>query len=165
MSKKNTLPEVDTNKVMKTAEGTNVKTPIVSNKREHKLNFKPVDEVEYEVIKYDNPEIVEKMQKDYPQMSGEYLRIMFTQYEIFCKKNLDYGPSNIALGTSLSTDEEKKTSLSGVWFRMMDKIQRLKQLVVLSKSNNVGEATEDTYQDLANYSIISQIIQAGKWGK
>ena len=140
-------------------------TPVVSNKREHKLNFKPVDEVEYEVIKYDNPEIVEQMQKDYPQMSGEYLRIMFTQYEIFCKKNLDYGPSNIALGTSLTTDEEKKTSLSGVWFRMMDKISRLKQLVVLGKSNNVGEATEDTYQDLANYSIISQIIQSGKWGR
>ena len=141
------------------------KEPVVSNKREHKLNFKPVDEVEYEVIKYDNPEIVERMQKEYPEMSGEYLRIMFTQYEIFCKKNLDYGPSNIALGTSLSTDEEKKTSLSGVWFRMMDKISRLKQLVVLGKDNNVGEATEDTYQDLANYSIISQIIQSGKWGK
>ena len=165
MSKKNTLPEVDTNKVMKTAEGTDVKKPVVSNKRQHKLNIKPVDEVEYEVIKYDNPEIVEQMQKDYPLMSQEYLRIMFTQYEIFCKKNLDYGPSNIALGTSLSTDEEKKTSLSGVWFRMMDKISRLKQLVVLGKDNNVGEATEDTYQDLANYSIISQIIQSGKWGK
>ena len=34
------------------------KEPTISNKREHKLNFKPVDEVEYEVIKYDNPEIV-----------------------------------------------------------------------------------------------------------
>ena len=66
---------------------------------------------------------------------------------------------------ALKRDEEKKTSLSGVWFRMMDKISRLKQLVVLSKDNNVGEATEDTYQDLANYSIISQIIQSGKWGK
>ena len=149
----------------KSTTETTTKSPIVSNKREHKLNFKPVDEVEYEVIKYDNPEIVERMQKEYPEMSGEYLRIMFTQYEIFCKKNLDYGPSNIALGTSLSTDEEKKISLSGVWFRMMDKISRLKQLVVLSKDNNVGEATEDTYQDLANYSIISQIIQSGKWGK
>ena len=149
----------------KSTTETTTKSPVVSNKREHKLNFKPVDEVEYEVIKYDNPEIVERMQKEYPEMSGEYLRIMFTQYEIFCKKNLDYGPSNIALGTSLSTDEEKKISLSGVWFRMMDKISRLKQLVVLGKSNNVGEATEDTYQDLANYSIISQIIQSGKWGK
>jgi hypothetical protein len=149
----------------KSTTETTTKSPVVSNKREHKLNFKPVDEVEYEVIKYDNPEIVERMQKEYPEMSGEYLRIMFTQYEIFCKKNLDYGPSNIALGTSLSTDEEKKTSLSGVWFRMMDKISRLKQLVVLGKDNNVGEATEDTYQDLANYSIISQIIQSGKWGK
>jgi hypothetical protein len=48
---------------------------------------------------------------------------------------------------------------------MNDKIQRLKQLVVLSKKDNVGEAIEDTFQDMSVYGIIAQIVSSGKWGK
>jgi hypothetical protein len=48
---------------------------------------------------------------------------------------------------------------------MNDKIQRLKQLVVLSKKDNVGEAIEDTFQDMSVYGIIAQIVSNGKWGK
>lgn len=164
-NKKNTLPKVDTDKVMKSVEGTGTKSPKVTNKRKHKLNIKPVGEQEYEVIRYDNPEIVEQAEKDYPEMTMEFKRILFDQYELFCKKNHDYGPSNIALGTSLTTEEDKKLSLSGIWFRMMDKINRLKQLVVIGTDNKVDESILDTYQDLSNYAIISQIIQSGKWGK
>lgn len=114
---------------------------------------------------YKNPKIVEETERLYPEMTMEFKRIMFDSYELFCKKNMDYSPSNIALGTSLSTDEEVKVSLSGIWFRMMDKIQRLKQLVVLGNQNQVDESINDTYQDLSNYAIISQIVKNGKWGK
>jgi hypothetical protein len=48
---------------------------------------------------------------------------------------------------------------------MNDKIQRLKQLVLLGKPDTVGEAVEDTYQDLSVYNIIAQIVLKGKWGK
>jgi hypothetical protein len=149
------------------AKQTSTSPKIVSQKstREHKLNVKPVDEVEYEVIQYDNPKIVEETERLYPEMTMEFKRIMFDSYELFCKKNMDYSPSNIALGSSLSTDEEVKVSLSGIWFRMMDKIQRLKQLVVLGNKNQVDESINDTYQDLSNYAIISQIVKNGKWGK
>jgi len=165
MSKKNTLPEVDTNKVMKTAEGTNVKTPIVSNKREHKLNIQPVGETERSVLKFDDPEAVQKLEEMYPEMYQAFLEILFTNLEVFAKKNLDYGTDNISLGTTLSTEEDRKLSLTGIWFRMQDKANRLKQLVVLGKENNVKESIEDTYQDLANYAIISMIILKQKWGK
>jgi hypothetical protein len=53
----------------------------------------------------------------------------------------------------------------GLWFRMNDKIQRIKQLVVLGVQDNVGEAVDDTYQDLSVYSIIAQLVKNGKWGK
>jgi len=139
--------------------------PTVTNKREHKLNIKPIGEQEYEVIRYDNPEIVEQAEKDYPEMTMEFKRILFDQYELFCAKNHDYGPGNIALGSSLTTEEDKKLSLSGVWFRMMDKVNRLKQLVVVGTDGKVDESVIDTYQDLSNYAIISQIIKNGKWGK
>ena len=136
-----------------------------TQKREHKLNFKPVDEVEYEVIRYDDPAIVEEIEKQYPQTTMEFKRIMFDQYELFCKKQSNYGPENISVGTKLETEEEKKVSLTGLWFRMNDKIMRLKQLVVLGGQDNVGESINDTYQDLSVYGIIAQIVKNNKWGK
>lgn len=136
-----------------------------TKKREHKLNFKPVDEVEYEVIRYDDPAIVEEIEKQYPQTTMEFKRIMFDQYELFCKKQSNYGPENISVGTKLETEEEKKVSLTGLWFRMNDKIMRLKQLVVLGGQDNVGESINDTYQDLSVYGIIAQIVKNNKWGK
>ena len=133
--------------------------------RTHKLNFKPIDEVEYEVIQYDDPKIVEEIEKMYPQTTMEFKRIMFDQYELFCKKQSNYGPENISVGSKLETEEEVKVSLTGLWFRMNDKIMRLKQLVVLGNKDNVGESVNDTYQDLSVYGIIAQIVKNGKWGK
>jgi hypothetical protein len=133
--------------------------------REHKLNMKPVDEVEYEVIRYDNPEIVEEVEKLYPETTMEFKRILFDQYELFCKKQLNYGPSNISVGSNLETPEEIKVSLTGLWFRMNDKINRLKQLVVMGSKDSVGESIQDTYQDLSVYGIIAQIVSNKKWGK
>jgi hypothetical protein len=46
---------------------------------------------------------------------------------------------------------------------MNDKIQRLKQLVVLGEPDVVGEAIEDTFQDLSVYGIIAQIVQVKKF--
>ena len=134
-------------------------------KREHKVNFMAQDEVEYEVIRYDDPDIVEEIEKKYPQTTMEFKRIMFDQYELFCKKQSNYGPENISVGTKLETEEEKKVSLTGLWFRMNDKIMRLKQLVVLGGQDNVGESVNDTYQDLSVYGIIAQIVKNNKWGK
>jgi hypothetical protein len=121
------------------------------------------DEVAF--IKYDNPQIIEQVEKEYPEMTDEFKRIMFTQYELFCLKQSNYGPNNISVGTKLETAEDKKLSLTGLWFRMNDKIQRLKQLVVLSKEDSVGESIEDTFQDLSVYGIIAQIVSNGKWAK
>jgi hypothetical protein len=135
-----------------------------STKR-HNLNMKPLDEVEYSVIKYDNPDIVETMEKEWPEMTDEFKRIMFTQYELFCKKQANYGPDNISVGSDLKSRADKNIALTGLWFRMNDKIQRLKQMVVQGKKDEVGEAIEDSYQDLSVYGIIAQIVSNGKWAK
>jgi len=139
-------------------------------KRQH--NFKPqivekpIEEEQYdEVIKYDNPQVVAQMEKEWPEMTAEFKRIMFTQYELFCLKQSNYGPDNISVGSKLETDDEVKVSLTGLWFRMNDKIQRLKQLVVLGKQDNIGESCEDTFQDLSVYGIIAQLVANGKWAK
>lgn len=118
--------------------------------------------IEYE---FKSPKVIEQIERDYPQMTAEYKKIMMEQYETFCLKQSNYGPSNISVGTSLSTPDDVKLSLVGLWFRMQDKISRLKQLVVLGKQDNVGEAVEDTFQDLSVYGVICQLVNRGKWAK
>ena len=149
-----------------TETGTTTQKKVVKKQtRNHKLNFKAPDEVEYSVIKYDNSDIVEEMEKQWPEMTDEFKRIMFTQYELFCKKQANYGPDNISVGYDLKTKADINISLTGLWFRMNDKIQRLKQMVVQGKKDEVGEAIEDSYQDLSVYGIIAQIVSNGKWAK
>ena len=100
---------------------------------------------------------------NYPTLTTEYKKIMMEQYIIFCKKHRNYGTGNVNVGTNLETDNDVKLSLTGLWFRMNDKIQRLKQLVVLGEPDTVGESINDTFQDLSVYGIIAQIVQQKKF--
>jgi hypothetical protein len=135
------------------------------------INKKPIvvkpkkSEEELSFVKFDNPLIIKEIEKNFPEMTDEYKRIMWTQYEIFCKKQHNYGPDNISVGTDLKTVEDIKLSMSGLWFRLNDKIQRLKQLTINNKVDIVAESVQDTLSDLSNYGIIGQIVKNKKWGK
>ena len=107
---------------------------------------------------------VKQCEEKYPETTAEFKKILKEQYEIFCRKQLNYGPDNISGGTSLKTNEDVRFSLMGLFFRMNDKVQRLKQLVVLGNQDTVGESIDDTYQDLSIYGIIAQIVKRQKWG-
>ena len=106
---------------------------------------------------------VEWCEANYPDMTAEYKKIMMEQYIIFCKKHRNYGTGNINVGTNLETDGDVKLALTGLWFRLNDKIQRLKNLVVLGEPDTVGESLTDTFQDLSIYGIIAQIVQQKKF--
>ena len=45
------------------------------------------------------------LQKESPNLYKSYESIMLEQFELFCKKQLDYGISNISTGADLNTDE------------------------------------------------------------
>lgn len=108
---------------------------------------------------------VKKCEELYPETTREFKKILKDQYELFCRKQLNYGPDNISVGTRCESDEDVKLSQTGLWFRMNDKIQRLKQLVVLGKDDTVGESIQDTYIDLSVYGVIAQIVSRKKWAK
>tara|TARA_R110002020_G_scaffold127349_2_gene285733 strand:+ start:207 stop:596 length:390 start_codon:yes stop_codon:yes gene_type:complete len=112
-----------------------------------------------------NEVAVQFIEKTYPETAKEFKRLQNEQYDLFCKKQMDYGPSNIAMGTSLDTDEEKRLSKIGLIVRINDKIQRLINLVVKNNREAQNEPTVDAFKDLACYGIIAQIVQNGKWGK
>ena len=109
--------------------------------------------------------IVELMEKEWPEMTNEFKRLQMEQYLLFCKKQHDYGPSNISVGTQLQTEADVKLSLTGLWFRMNDKIQRLKTLLMGNKESAVDEPLEDAYLDVSNYGIMATVVKNGKWGK
>ena len=110
--------------------------------------------------------IVKQMEQDWPGMTKEFKRLQKEQYVLFLHKQHDYGPGNISVGTQLATPEEIKLSLTGLWFRMNDKIQRLKTLLMSGRENAVeGEPMEDAFLDVSNYGIMATIVKNGKWGK
>ena len=115
-----------------------------------------------EFSKEDN-EAVEWCEDNYKDMTTEYKKIMMEQYVLFCKKHRNYGTGNINVGTNLETDNDVKLALTGLWFRLNDKVQRLKQLVVLGEPDTVGEAIDDTFQDLSIYGIIAQLVKEKKF--
>ena len=111
------------------------------------------------------PGIVEEMEREFPITTNEFKKIQKEQYELFCHKQHDYGPSNISVGTLLQTENEIKLALMGLWFRMNDKIQRAKNLLMGSKAAVKNEPIDDAFLDLSNYGIMATLVKRQKWGK
>ena len=107
---------------------------------------------------------IDKLKEVYPEIAKAYEKVSLEQYKLFAGKMLDYGKGNISVGSNLDTEEEVHVAMTGLWFRINDKINRLKQLVLLNKEANVKtESIKDTFQDLSIYGIIAQIVSNGKW--
>ena len=110
--------------------------------------------------------VVQLMEKEWPEMTKEFKKLQREQYELFCHKQHDYGPGNISVGTQLKTKEEINLSLTGLWFRMNDKLQRVKTLLMNDRESAVkDEPLEDAYLDVSNYGIMATVVGRGKWGK
>ena len=108
-------------------------------------------------------EAVKWCEDNYPELTKEYKQIMMEQYILFCKKHRNYGTGNVNVGTNLETNSDVKLALTGLWFRLNDKIQRLRQLVVNGEPDTVGESVTDSFQDLSVYGIIAQKVQKKKF--
>ena len=73
---------------------------------------------------------------------------------LLIRKHADYGPKNIS--------QSPGGPLNGLRVRMWDKIARINHL--LDTGNNAkNESLEDSFADLANYSIIALMVLKGKW--
>jgi len=114
----------------------------------------------------DHGDIVTLMEQEWPEMTKEFKKLQREQYVLFLHKQHDYGPGNISVGTQLQTKEEVRLSLMGLFFRMNDKIQRVKTLLMNNRELAVkDEPLEDAFLDVSNYGIMATIVKNGKWGK
>ena len=128
---------------------------------------KVLQENEYEIPHtYTKNDVVDYMEETYPEMTSEFKKIQRDQYELFCRKQYDYGPQNIAVGTILKTDDDVKLSLLGIWFRINDKVERIKTLLMRDGKNSVqDEPVTDSFSDISNYGVMAQVVSRGKWAK
>ena len=107
---------------------------------------------------------IEFIEKHYPETAKAFQEIQFEQYETFCKKQMDYGPSNISMGTGVGEAINIKLATTALVIRINDKVQRLLNLVVSNDREAQNEPVVDAFKDLSVYGIIAQIVKNGKWG-
>ena len=108
------------------------------------------------------PSAVEILQKEYPTIYNGYKSIIDEQFELFAKKHLDYGMHNVSAGTNLDTQDEVEFAMTGLWYRLSDKINRWKNMIISGRKAQ-NETLIDTFQDVTNYGIIAQLVRRGMW--
>ena len=107
---------------------------------------------------------INDFERTYPELAAEFKKIQAEQYELFAGKMMDYGLGNIALGSTLEDQDDINLSITGIWLRCNDKINRLKNLLKRNGKNYVaGEAMIDSFIDISNYGIIAQLVMRNKW--
>jgi hypothetical protein len=102
----------------------------------------------------------------HPEIAEGFKKIQKQQYELFAQKMLTYGKDNISMGTKLDDPQSIKLSLTAIWIRMNDKVNRLKNLIIFNNKNFLDkEPTIDSWKDITNYAIIAQLVTLGIWRK
>lgn len=82
----------------------------------------------------------------------DYNKIIDDAYEIGIKKNHDYGSKNIT-----------RFGSKGIYVRIVDKLERFKNLSNGKNANVVDEKVEDTLKDIINYCLYDVMLQNGVW--
>ena len=108
------------------------------------------------------PSATEILKQEYPTIYNGYKQIIDEQFELFAKKHLDYGMHNVSAGTNLDTVDEIEFAMTGLWYRISDKVNRWKNMIISGRKAQ-NETIIDTFQDITNYGIISQLVKRGMW--
>jgi len=108
------------------------------------------------------PSAREILKKEYPTIYNGYQSIVDEQFELFARKHLDYGMHNVSAGTNLENSEEVEFAMTGLWYRLSDKINRWKNMIISGRKAQ-NESLIDTFQDVTNYGIIAQLVKRGMW--
>ena len=60
----------------------------------------------------------------------------------------------------LVNEEEKRLSLMGIWFRINDKVERIKTLIMRGDNGSLeNEGLVDSYSDISNYGLLWEMFR------
>ena len=125
--------------------------------------FEKTDEQKEALVELENP--VEYCERKFPETTQLFKELQREDYLTFCKKQMDYGPGNIAMGTNLETEDDINFSLGALNIRVNDKIQRLLNLIYKFRRRPQNESIEDAYKDMSVYGLIARVVCNRKWNK
>lgn len=125
--------------------------------------FDIFEKFEDPVLEEKDINVIEEMRNKYPEINKEFQKLQIEQYSLFCRKMLDYGKGNIALGGNLEEKKDRKYALTGIQIRLNDKINRLRNLLIHKNNYVEGESIEDTFIDISTYGIIAILVGRKKW--
>lgn len=74
--------------------------------------------------------------------------------DLLVSKHNDYGPKNIS--------HSPGGPINGLRVRMHDKLARINNLIDNNRDPK-HESLEDSFKDMANYSVIALMVLRGKW--
>jgi hypothetical protein len=94
-----------------------------------------------------SPTLNEQFKKDVENTFNELKGLLIS-------KHLDYGPKNIS--------ESPGGPINGLRVRMHDKLARINNLVDNHRDPQ-HESLEDSFKDMANYSIIALLVLRQQW--
>ena len=130
---------------------------------ENKLKIKVTEMSSREISNAKNPPSAREILRDeYPTIHDAYEQIIYEQFDLFAKKHLDYGMHNVSAGTNLETVDEMEFAMTGLWYRLSDKVNRWKNMIISGRKAQ-NETLLDTFQDITNYGIIAQLVSKGLW--
>ena len=116
-----------------------------------------------EIMNAKNPPSAKQILKnEYPTIYNAYQEVVEEQFELFARKHLDYGMHNVSAGTNLENSDEIEFAMTGLWYRLSDKINRWKNMIISGRKAQ-NETLIDTFQDVTNYGIIAQLVKRGLW--
>ena len=130
---------------------------------EEEFNFEIPDDQAEELLTIED--IVEYIKENYPETEEMFQKELNNMYLTFCRKQYDYGPNNIAMGTLLSNEKEISMSLLGIIVRLNDKVNRMVNLATKHDFKAQNEPIEDAFLDVAIYCVMALIVKSGKWSK
>ena len=114
-------------------------------------------------------EVMKKIEEMYPECTDALMNNFDRAYDLWTKKQNDYGDSNIRLGLGLSSSSERsqnnRLAQLGVVIRLNDKISRLINIYKKDLESAVDESIEDTALDIMNYANMLMVLKSNKWGK
>jgi len=82
------------------------------------------------------------------------LNTVESNMSLLLEKHNDYGPTNISMSPG--------GPLNGLRVRMHDKLARINNLID-NDIDPINESLYDSFQDLANYAVIAQMVMNGDW--
>jgi len=116
-------------------------------------------------VKHKGDDPIGYCKKCYPEMINKILDLQQEDFELFCKKQMDYGTTNIAPDSAMEDEKQFKLYLEGLVWRMHDKAERLFNLLIVQKRTPKNEPIIDSFRDLSIYGYIARILINKLWGK